>query len=268
VAHCASPFQFADPDDPQKGFVDPAVNGTLNVLNSALKSKTVKRVVLTSSCAAISWGDPSKHPDGGVSHVWNEDDWQTDNTLTNKPYRYSKRLAEEAAWDFVKRHKNCFDLAVINPSFVLGPVLSTRVDAASVKYMKSLLDGSSSTTFPITFGTIDVRDVALAHMNAMFLDLEEKGVRNRHGQARFVLSSSIGPLDVAKYLRDEFDGFVIPTTQDASTKSPVRYDNTRAKKFLDIDFRPIQQQILDGARSLIAKGIVTMPTGNRKKEGL
>ena len=153
VAHCASPFQFKDPEDPQKGFVDPAVNGTLNVLSSALKSKTVKRVVLTSSCAAISWGDPTKHPDGGASHVWSEDDWQTDNTLTNRPYRYSKRLAEEAAWDFVKKHKDCFDLAVINPSFVLGPVLSTRVDAASVKYMKSLLDGSSSKTFPITFGT-------------------------------------------------------------------------------------------------------------------
>ena len=98
----------------------------------------------------------------------------------------------------------------------------------------------------------------------MFLDLEEKGVRNRYGQARFVLSSSIGPLDVAKHLKDELDGFDIPETEKSS-KLPVKYDNTRAKKFLGIDFIPVQQQILDGARSLIAKGIVTIPLGDGKK---
>ena len=257
VHHCASPFTTNNVDDPEKTFVRPAVDGTLNVLRSASRSsETVKRVILTSSCAAITWGRASKHPDGGKSHVWSEDDWQTDNSLTFGPYRHSKSLAEKAAWDFIRKDKS-FELVVICPSFVLGPVLNSRSDASSIKYMISLLNGKSETTNPITYGTVDVRDVAKAHVTAMYVDLRTHGVLNRFGQARFILSSRVGPLDVAKYLKSDFSsGFSIPTTKISSKIRGIRYDNRRARQFLKIRFRDVEEQICDGARSLISFGLV------------
>ena len=89
-----SPFFFRAPEGDGNNFVKPAVEGTKNVLAAVEKVGTVKRIVLTSSCAAIAWGDSSNHPDA-PNVVWTEDDWQTDNTLQKGAYRMSKRLAEE-----------------------------------------------------------------------------------------------------------------------------------------------------------------------------
>ena len=265
VHHCASPFTTSNVDDPERTFIRPAVDGTLNVLRSAAKSETVKRVVLTSSCAAVTWGRASKHPDGGSSHVWTEDDWQTDNSLTFGPYRHSKSLAEKAAWDFTRKHAS-FELVVICPSFVLGPVLNSRSDASSIKYMISLLNGRSGTTNPITYGTVDVRDVAKAHVAAMYVDLRTHGVLNRFGQARFILSSQVGPLDVAKYLKSDFSSrFSIPTTKVSSKVRGIRYDNRRARQFLNIRFRDVEEQICDGARSLISFGLVREHQGRSSR---
>jgi nucleoside-diphosphate-sugar epimerase len=102
----------------------------------------------------------------------------------------SKRLAEHAAWQFVAENK-CFELATICPSFVLGPVLSPRVDAESVKFMKRLIDGSMLEVGGAAFGVVDVRNVAQAHVGAMTVDLEAPGLRNTHGEARFILSSEV-----------------------------------------------------------------------------
>jgi nucleoside-diphosphate-sugar epimerase len=259
VHHCASPFTTQSVSDPEKTFVRPAVDGTLNIMRAAERAKTVKRVILTSSCAAVTWGHASKHPDGGHSHVWSEDDWQTDNSLTFGPYRHSKSLAERAAWDFV-RASGAFELVVICPSFVLGPVLNSRADASSIQYMISLLNGKSKTTNPITYGTIDVRDVAKAHVAAMYVDLRTHGVLNRFGQARFIVSSEVGPLDVAKYLRKQFSShFSIPSTKISPKTHGIRYNNQRARRFLNIQFRDIEEQICDGARSLISFGLVRDP---------
>jgi len=259
VIHCASPFQFRTPGgDAQKGFVDPALKGTLNVLNCAKNCYgSVKRVVLTSSCAAISWGDASKHPDGGKGHVWTEDDWQEDCTLTSSPYRLSKRLAEQAAWKFVGAADVDFDLAVICPAFVLGPVLSPRLDAASVKHMKTLLDGSAQKTMTVTFGTVDVRDVAQAHVNAIGVDLGTRGLKNKLGQARFILSGCVGPLDLTAPLRADavFSKYPLPAVNVEGAEG-TKYSHARAEKFLGIRFRDLKTQMIDGARSLVEYGIV------------
>lgn len=58
VFHTASPFVAGQPEDPDKFFVKPAVEGTKNVLSSVAKHKdTVKRVVLTSSFAGRVMAD-------------------------------------------------------------------------------------------------------------------------------------------------------------------------------------------------------------------
>jgi len=95
VFHTASPF-FHNPKDPLKDLVEPALKGTLNVLNSVEKAGSTKRVVLTSSIAAVA--SFSVPPD----HVYSEKDWNFDSVMEKEPYRYSKKVAEEAAWEFSK----------------------------------------------------------------------------------------------------------------------------------------------------------------------
>jgi dihydroflavonol-4-reductase len=118
VLHTASPFFFGE-KDAKKELVDPAVNGTLNVLNSCLKSNKVRRVVITASAASIY--DPSQVAKG---KVFTEEDWNTASSLTQNPYWYSKVEAEKAAWDFTKKNNAHFDLIVLCPPFILGEVLS------------------------------------------------------------------------------------------------------------------------------------------------
>ena len=120
VFHTASPFTL-DVKDPQKQLVDPAVNGTANVLNSASQTSSVKRVVLTSSCAAIYTDakDCAEAPGG----VLTEKVWNTKSSLSYQPYSYSKTMAEKKAWE-LKDEQDQWDLVVMNPSFVMGPSLN------------------------------------------------------------------------------------------------------------------------------------------------
>ena len=118
VMHTASPY-VVTVDDPQRDLVDPAVKGTRSVLSACHSSPSVRRVVLTSSMAAIT-----DEPDG---RVLSEDDWNTESSLTRNPYYYSKTMAERAAWRFIEDESPHFDLVVINPVLVLGPEHSDGV---------------------------------------------------------------------------------------------------------------------------------------------
>lgn len=115
VLHTASPFPAERPKD-ENVLITPAVNGTLFVFRACVQEgSVVKRVVLTSSVAAVA---PEVFEDG---RKYNEDDWPNPNILS--PYPKSKSMAEKAAWDFCEERKKagqgCFELAVINPGFIL-----------------------------------------------------------------------------------------------------------------------------------------------------
>ncbi len=116
VIHTANPYVLTV-EDPQRDLVDPAVSGTLAVLEAAL-ANSVQRAVLTSSFAAVS-----DEPAG----VFTEADWNTKSSVTRNPYYYSKAAAEKAAWDFAAAHQ-VFEMVVINPSYVLGPFAGARVE--------------------------------------------------------------------------------------------------------------------------------------------
>ena len=258
IVHCASPFFFRAPGGDGNNFVKPAVEGTKNVLAAVEKVGTVKRIVLTSSCAAIAWGDSSNHPDA-PNVVWTEDDWQTDNTLQKGAYRMSKRLAEEAAWEYINSAKNGgkVDMAVINPSFVLGPVLTPRFVSASITFQKSLIDGSTTKLRFSGFGMVDVRNVAQAHVNALTVDLNQEGLKNKRGEARFILSSETGVsmTEIAKILKGtgKFDQYPIPLEVDGNEVPLAKYSHARAEKYLGISFLPIEQTIAEGVESIAAQ---------------
>jgi len=121
-------------------------------------------VVITSSAGAVTNFQP---PEPG--YVYTEKDWNTQASLTNGPYFYSKRLAEQAAWRLWEEHKDRFDLVVVNPSYVLGPPLSPFLNT-SVKTAVSYLMGQVEKPMPRQVACVDVRDVALAHIIALEKD--------------------------------------------------------------------------------------------------
>ncbi|MBG08301.1 MAG: diaminohydroxyphosphoribosylaminopyrimidine deaminase [Halobacteriovoraceae bacterium] len=195
VIHTASPFVIGKVKNPLKDLIEPAENGTKNVLDGVNRSGGVKRVVLTSSVAAMYSDsiDVSQTPKG----VFNEECWNTKSNLKHNPYSYSKTLAEKKAWE-IHNQQNEWDLITINPSFVLGPSLSERIDGASVDFMRSLVNGKLATGVPKTeMGIVDVRDVAKAHIKAGL---------NPSAKGRHILAArSISILEIAKILKENFE---------------------------------------------------------------
>jgi nucleoside-diphosphate-sugar epimerase len=167
VLHVASPFPFAAPKN-KDALVGPARDGTLRVLRAA-RDAGVRRVVLTSSFAAIGYGHkPRPTP-------FNETDWTNPDGSDVRAYVKSKTLAERAAWDFVGREGGALELAVVNPVAVFGPVLGPDY-STSILLVQRLLDGAVPGCPRLHFGVVDVRDVADLHLRAM-TDPAAKGER-------------------------------------------------------------------------------------------
>jgi nucleoside-diphosphate-sugar epimerase len=196
VFHTASPF-LAKVSDPQKELVEPAVNGTIEVVQTALSQPTVRRIVLTSSVACVR--RPDKEAQGFT--VATDKDWNTFATIDNLPYPYSKVQAEKKAWEMVGKHnaehpEHQVRLVAVLPSWVMGPPVGSRVDSVSVGQVVSWMDESQVET-----GTrnqlvccVDVRDVAKAHVEAAERD-------NAHG--RYICShpNTTNPLEQVEMLK-------------------------------------------------------------------
>ena len=159
VLHVASPFPSTVPKD-ENELIAPARDGALRVLRAA-RDAGVKRVVLTSSFAAIGYGGPKDR-----TAVFTEEDWTNLNDPTVQPYPKSKTIAERAAWDFIAREGRQLELAVVNPVGVFGPVLGPDT-STSILLISRLLDGSLPGCPDLSFGAVDVRDVADLHLKCM-----------------------------------------------------------------------------------------------------
>jgi nucleoside-diphosphate-sugar epimerase len=157
VHHLASPIPFGQPEDPDELIV-PARDGALRVLRAA-RDAGARRVVLTSSFAAIGYT-----PKPGAEFT--EADWTDPDTPGLAPYPRSKAIAERAAWDLMEHDGGDTELVVINPTFILGPTLTTELGSSLLLTM-AMLDGTMSVVPRQRFGVADVRDVADLHMRAM-----------------------------------------------------------------------------------------------------
>ncbi|WP_033344625.1 SDR family oxidoreductase [Catenuloplanes japonicus] len=158
VLHVASPFPASAPRH-EDDLIVPARNGALRVLRAA-RDAGVKRVVLTSSFAAVGYGH------GRTGRVFTESDWTRTDGPGVTPYVRSKALAERAAWDFVEAEGGGPELTVINPVGIFGPVLGPDY-ASSIGIIASMLDGGMPVAPPVWTQAVDVRDVADAHLRAM-----------------------------------------------------------------------------------------------------
>ena len=255
VLHVASPFILEVPSD-ENVLIKPAVDGTLRVLNACSKA-VVKKVVLTSSVAAVAYGH-------GVEKTYDESDWSNtgeDSGIT--PYAKSKTLAEKAAWNFVEEldTDKKFDFTVINPVGVFGPML-TRDIGTSNSLVSRLINGELPACPATHMGYVDVRDVAKAHVFSM--------LNSSTNNKRIIVSESeMFFVDVGRILNEA--GFKkSPTKQmpnwlvkflaifikelSGVTKSlgrRVDTDKSLAKSLFDWQYISAKDSILDTANQLV-----------------
>jgi len=158
VLHVASPFPPGLPKHEDE-LIIPAREGALRVLGAS-RDAGVKRVVLTSSFAAIGYGHPEQ------VEPFDETSWTNPDAPDVMPYTKSKTLAERAAWEFIEHEGGALELSVVNPVGVFGPVLG-RDYATSILIVQKMMDGEMPGVPRLEFGGVDVRDVADLHVRAM-----------------------------------------------------------------------------------------------------
>ncbi|KAK7756476.1 methylglyoxal reductase (NADPH-dependent) gre2 [Diatrype stigma] len=264
VQHTASPFHYGW-TDAKTELLDPALEGTRSVLRAVQRhAPSVRRVVVTSSFAAIlsaaGIADPTK--------TFSEADWNPltyEDGLRSGPdnkadaYRASKTVAERAAWDFVKDGGASFELATICPPMVFGPVAHHLPSLAAINTSNArfvdLVQGKWAAAIPPSgvFLWVDVRDVALAHANAM----ERPAAA---GKRFFVTAGYYSNREIAAAVRKHF-----PELKDKLPDESVpggdypeggvyKYDNSRATEVLGIDWIPLEKSAVDTVKSLRALG--------------
>lgn len=263
VAHTASPYVL-DVADPARDLVAPAVEGTRQVLEACASSPTVRRVVLTSSFAAIA-----DQPD--PDRTFTEADWNTSSSLRRNPYAFSKAEAERAAWAFMAAADRHFDLVALNPVVVLGPALGPGVSTSN-QILVDVTAGKYPAVLALDFGIVDVRDVSAAHLAALarpdascrylcaaavcsmtaILDAMRpalpSGVRlptrrldGRVGTALAKAAAQAQPAGVRSFLRTNLG-------------RPLRLDASRARTGLGVAFRPAAETVRDTVADLVARG--------------
>ncbi len=267
VIHTASPFFVQGIKDPENQLIKPAREGTVNVLESVNNTESVKRVVLTSSVAAI-YGDALdiKQTREGF---FTEEDWNNSSTIQHQPYSYSKTLAEKEAWKIAKQQKR-WDLVTINPGFVMGPSLSKRVDSTSIDFIRSMVNGKYASGVPdLYFSIVDVRDVARAHINA--------GIRENASGRHILVEDVKHTLDMASILKEKFHNrYKIPTRKlpnfmlylvgpfagfkwkylKRNLGIPYKFSNAYSKEDLGIEYRPVSQTLIEHVDQLDRDGLI------------
>jgi nucleoside-diphosphate-sugar epimerase len=254
VLHVASPLGSGAEKDPD-ALIKPAREGALRVLHAAVKAG-VKRVVLTSSCGAAAplvmnketvsdeavWSDPSKQD----------------------PYRRSKTLAEKAAWEFMEKEGGATEFVTVLPSGVFGPIL-TKEGLGSVQFIQRLIDGRMPRIPNVGLNIIDVRDLAIAHVQAM----KAPGAA---GQRLIINGDFMWMQEIAAVVKQKLGvrGDKVPTKMlpdwvvragsgfnpALNTLKPLlrrshRFSSDKARRLIGLRTRPAVETVVDCAESLL-----------------
>jgi nucleoside-diphosphate-sugar epimerase len=260
VLHVASPLGSGAPSDPN-AVITPARDGTLRVLRAATKAG-VQRVVMTSAAATAT------PPLSSARHTISDETVWFDPAEPNvDAYRQSKRLAERAAWDFMKDHAGPTTLTTILPGAVFGPVLTTH-NLGSVQVIARLLQGRVPANPRLGFEVVDVRDLADVHIRAMTS-------AQAAGERFLAVGEFMWMKDISRTLRDQLGAsaskvptrvlpdfvFRLMSLVDSSLRAMTprlgrehRHSSEKARRVLGWQTRPAVETLVDCARSLTVGG--------------
>jgi len=262
VHHVASPFLLPEKiKDGRRQMLEPALLGTRNVLESVNRYENVTRVVMTSTVGAI-FGDYSDVL-GMKDQTLSERYFNTSSTIENNPYHYAKVEAEKEAWRMC-RAQDRWSLVAINPGMILGPSITPASESGSLFLLDEMFKGYFFYGMPnLSLTTVDVREVARAHINAARLP----GAQGRYILAEkqmisFVeMSKIVRPIHRRPWLlpRHQVPDTVVRLigpffglTQDYIRKHlGIRFkvDNRRGIGELGLSYRPIEQTLHEHYRS-------------------
>jgi dihydroflavonol-4-reductase len=258
VFHVASPFMLPEKiKDGRRQMLEPALRGTQNVLASVNATETVRRVVFTSTVGAIfgDYLDVMSMP----RRTLTEDHFNSTSSLTHNPYHYSKVMAEKEAWSIAER-QNRWSLVSINPGLILGPSLSPASESGSLFLLDEMLRGMFFYGMPdMGVTTVDVRDVALAHIRV---------ANTPSAKGRYILADArmVSFLEMAKMLRAvhrhpyllpkrQIPGWLVKMVGPLFGLSQeymrnhigIRFavDNRRSIEELGIVYRPLEETLKD-----------------------
>ncbi|XP_078428496.1 tetraketide alpha-pyrone reductase 2-like [Wolffia australiana] len=242
VFHAAGPVIISG--DVQSELIEATVNGVVNVITAAAMASSVKRVVLTSSCSAIRYRD-----DAPTIFSLNESHW-SDLAYCKRHhmwYAVAKTLAEREAWRLAAE---CgVDLVVVNPSFIVGPLLSPR-PTSTILLLLGLLKGEIKSYPKATIGFVHVEDVATAHLLAM---------ESAAAAGRLVCSGDVARWeDIVDVLRRHHPSLPIPTKSDDRTGDDIPHimDTTKLQALGFDSFKTIPQMFADCINSFQDKGLL------------
>jgi nucleoside-diphosphate-sugar epimerase len=253
VIHTASPFVLQVKDN-KRDLLDPAINGTLNILRAIKQfAPNVKRLVVTSSFAAFI--DLSKGNRPGYTYT--EDDW---NPVTYEEalesdnggfvYCASKKLAEKTAWDFVESEHPNFSLATICPPMVYGPAIQpihslNKLNESTgdiYRFMNGTTEKVQSNGF---WAYADVRDVARAHVKAYE---HKEGGRFLVTGGNFTYKQVVGVINKVPGIDK---GKVSQDDPQLEWPEVYKLDNSKARKELGIEFMSLEDSIRDTVLQLL-----------------
>ncbi|KAK4841787.1 hypothetical protein QYF36_010539 [Acer negundo] len=225
----ASPFLLSS-NDPQADLVDPALKGTLNVLRSCAKVPSIRRVIVTSSMAAVSFNGKPLSPEVTVDETWFSDPAFCEKSKLS--YMLGKTLAEEAAWKFSE--ENRIDMVAINPGMVIGPLLQSQSTLDSSSSVMPVLNLVKGVKIPCkTYRWVDVRDVANAHIQAF----ENPSACGRYCLAERVANS----FGIFKILHELYPDLNLPEeyTEEKASEPNYQVSKERAQS-LGITYIPLE----------------------------
>lgn len=244
VFHTAAPVLVSYDENIQATMIDPCIKGTVNVLKSCAKANSVKRVVLTSSCSAIRYRDDITQASPLNESHWSDPEYCKINDLW---YPYSKTLAEMEAWRLAKERG--IDLVVVNPSFVVGPLITPQ-PTSTIHLILSIMKGQISEYPNFTVGFVHIDDVVLSHTLAM----EDSKVTGR-----LICSDKVAHFsDIVAMLKAKYPSY--PITNKCAEKGGNNHlhsmDTSKIMQLGFPAFKNLNQMFDDCIKSLQEKGFL------------
>ncbi|GAC96555.1 potential oxidoreductase [Pseudozyma hubeiensis SY62] len=257
VFHAASPIPGAGKIDAKRDFIDPAVAGTMSLLEDAHATSSVVKVVLTSSIAAMLDAATIRQAGTYTSSDWNSITYDTaialnDKLASDNPaevaqysmyiYAASKTLAEKAARDFVSEKKARFAFNTVHPAFVIGKpaIRDAGLNGSNAIFWKAL------TARPIDAGDamhlVSLQDTVNGHVKAM--ESEEA-----NGKRLILCSGEPLTAELINWAKDRggsslaFERVDLPHNVEELKRNVRNFDVSETERVLDIKFESVRETV-------------------------
>ncbi|KAK4416001.1 Vestitone reductase [Sesamum alatum] len=248
VFHVAHPLDF-DGKEAEEIKVKRTTSGTLGILQACLDSKTVRRVVYTSTSGAMAFNDKVTGSDIIDEDSWTDVDFVRRFSSYGGAYVVTKTLTERIAMEFAEKHG--LDLVVVAPSWIHGPFICPRFPDSVYICMALILGDEKFYQSMTKTSLVHVDDVARAHIH-LFHYPKAKG--------RYICSSAdITMAKLHELLSTRYPQYSIPTADSLKDLAPIPFPRLSSKKLLETGFEYENglEEMYDGAiESCKEKGLL------------